>query len=243
MQFTLKRKFVTATLTATITLLFLTNNVYAHTITVPTSAYFGFGTGNYINFGVEKSFDTIYRENNYWYFDDYGFQVQDANMTINKLYEAAELTFTLSAPTNTTSTAKVVVPAFLGKPTRVDFNGVAQTEGEGWTWNDETLTVTVSPTHSSDVIVTIYFSTGQAPSTPPSTPPYQEHPVEQPPYTPPMLPKPEVEFQYGIIVAVGVIVALLVFVGASGRQKRSWKDSKTDFAKKWKKKTRRKYAS
>jgi len=81
-----------------------------------------------------------------------------------------------------------------------------------------------------------------------STGPGGVSPPPPPPYIPPVeLPKvPGAEFNYGIMILVGV-VGVAVVVGVAGRGKRSTQDqwqrklkSNVDLGKKWRKKTRRK---
>ena len=116
--------------------------VSAHDITVPTNAYFGLPIyGTYINFNTETTFDNVYRENSYWYFDGYGFQVQNANMTITKFFTDNELKFMVSAPSGT-SAAKVYC-AEKGKPTTV--SGVSS-----WNYSEVTRIVTITVAHSSE---------------------------------------------------------------------------------------------
>ena len=217
---TLKKKFLTATLTLTILFLFI-SNVYAHTITVPRTTYFGFCNNCYIKFASTQSFDTVYRESNYWYFGEYGFQIQNGNMSINTFFVRDELELEVTAETGKTSTTKVYV-ASKGEPTIV-------TGPDSWSYNDTTKIVTL--TESDAAIITLAWTPISPPGTPSYVPP---PPAEQPPPTPPIeLPKvPGAEFTYGIIVLVGV-VAVATVVAIAGRTTPSLQSQ-------WKKKTKRK---
>jgi len=129
--------------------LFLTliPNVYAHTITVPPTAHFGFGTGDYINFDAEQTFGTVYRENGMWYFDNYGLQVENANLTVSKYFTDNQLNFILTAPSSTISTTKVYCDG-KGKP-------VTLTGASSWSYNIATKIATITVTHSSSQEVTL----------------------------------------------------------------------------------------
>jgi len=118
--------------------------VSAHTITVPTNFYFGIPRyGTYINFNTEKTFDNVYRENDYWYFDGYGFQVQNANMTITDYFTNPYiLKLTVNAPSGTASTTKVYV-GDKGVPKEVWIeNGTL-----AWSYDASTTTLTLEATH------------------------------------------------------------------------------------------------
>jgi len=123
--------------------------VSAHTITVPTNFHFGIPTyGTYINFSIEKTFDNVYRENDYWYFDGYGFQVQNANMTITDYFtNPCILKLTLNAPSGTTSTTQVYVGS---KGVPRDFwieNGTLS-----WNYNALTMILTLEAAHLSRIV-------------------------------------------------------------------------------------------
>ena len=119
----------------------------------------------------------------------------------------------------------------------------------------QSSSTTTGLTANTEALITLPGGTGS-----PSGPGYTPPPVEQPPtYIPPFeLPKvPGAEFNYGIIILVGV-VGVAVVVGIAGREKPSletrwkkktrfvgvssgkWKKTKhTDLSRKWKKKMRR----
>ena len=79
------KQILTAILALTI-LTFLVTNAYAHTITVPTNAYFGFGNGYYIHFNPATTLSTAYRQNNYWYFNGHELSIQNTNLTVNTFF-------------------------------------------------------------------------------------------------------------------------------------------------------------
>lgn len=124
--------------------------VSAHTITVPTNTYFGFGTGSYINFNTQQTFDTIKRENNLWYFDGYGFQVQNANATITNWFTNNKLTFTVDAPSETTSVTKVYV-GDKGEPAKVD-------GATSWNYDSSSRICIINVEHSSSKTVTLNWA-------------------------------------------------------------------------------------
>ena len=124
--------------------------VLAHTITVPTTVHFGLTTyGTYINFNTAKTFNNVYRENNYWYFDGYGFQVQNANMSISNFFTGNKLVFTVSAPSGTSTTE--IYCGDRSKPGRV-------TGAKSWSYNKNTKICTVTVQHSSPATVTLDWS-------------------------------------------------------------------------------------
>jgi hypothetical protein len=116
-------------------------------IIVPSTTYFGLPTyGTYINFQSEQTFDDIYRANDYWFFDGFGFQVQGANMTITSFFQNYVLTFTLNAPSGV-STTKIDTHDY-GEPSSV--SGTTN-----WTYSQGILTIQAN--HSSIVTITISF--------------------------------------------------------------------------------------
>ena len=226
----LKKKFPLAILALTILALFI-SNVYAHTITVPTNVYFGFGNGVYINFNSAKTFDTAYRESGTWYFDNDWFTVSNANMTFTNYFIDDKLIFTLTGSTG--SNATVYFYAY-GRGLSVSV------EGADYATVNSSGIHTITKTLQSSATITVTWLQPSG-STPGGWPPYT--PPEEPPYIPPViLPSPEhaIKFEYAIIIVAVAIIGVLAVLG--GRQKRSWKDSTVDYAKKWKKKTKRKYA-
>jgi len=116
--------------------------VSAHTITVPPNVYFGIPAyGTYINFSTQQTFDTIYRENSYWYFNGYGFQVQNANMTITNFLTNEKLAFAVTALSDTTSTTKVYC-SDKGKP-------ISVSGATSWNYDLATRICTIAVDHSS----------------------------------------------------------------------------------------------
>lgn len=234
------KRLLTGTLALTILALFI-SNVYAHTITVPTNVYFGFGNGLYIRFNPATTFDTTYRENGVWYFDGKGVQVENANLTVEKFFVGYWTILTLEAASTVKSNLTLTN---VDEPTVVYFNDVMD-DRANYTYTTATKTLVCTPTHASTVTVKLYYGTY---SGPPSGSTGPIPPVEQPPYIPPVeLPKvPGPEFQYGIIILVG-IVGVAATVAVVGRSKPSlesqWrkktKAKHVDLSKKWKKKAKR----
>ena len=202
------KRFLTATLALTILFLFV-SNVYAHTVAVPTTAYFGFGNNCYIKFASTQSFGTVYRENSYWYFGVYGFQIQNGNMTINTYFVNGELELKVTPETGKTSTTKVYV-ADKGQPT-------IATGADSCSYNDTTKIVTI--TNSGGAIVTLAWNPS-AYNPPPSGGPPPAPPPPPPATPPPILeaPKYVINFEYlGIFLfAVGSI--LLISMVAKARK-------------------------
>lgn len=117
--------------------------VSAHTITVPTNAYFGIPTyGTYINFNTQQTFDDIYRESNTWNFNTstnklYQFNIQTSNMTITKLFDQNYLDFTTDA-----SPTISINPSNAGynyEPRNVEYTGQGLLS---YSWGGGTLTIT-----------------------------------------------------------------------------------------------------
>lgn len=82
---------------------FAFGDIYYNANTYP----FTFPTyGTAMGFSTNMVFDTVYRESDYWYFNGYGFQVQNANLTITDFFtsDSNKLTFTVSAPSGTSTT-------------------------------------------------------------------------------------------------------------------------------------------
>ena len=153
--------------------------------------------------------------------------LQNANMTINKLMEAKEIKVTFDAASGTTSGVKLSLPS---KPTVVKVEGVERTEGVGWTWSDSYSRITLMPVHSSTVSVSMFWtttstggSTGPGGPTPPITPPIT------PPYVAPITPAPAFPPTLRnviLLVAVAVAVVLLVSSATSEidltKSRRKW---------------------
>jgi hypothetical protein len=77
-----------------------------------TNFHFGFGSGSYLNFNATRTFTTHpYESSDYWYFDGYGFNAQNGNVTITDFFSGGNLFFTVTAPMGNTSTINVYVGA------------------------------------------------------------------------------------------------------------------------------------
>jgi len=133
--------------------------VSAHNITVPTNAYFGFGTDCYIKFDTQQTFDAVKRKGTYWYFNDYGFQVQNANMTITNFFTNNKLVFVTDAPSGITSTTRIYV-GNKGKPYQIVVDG----KQYPIRYDAATRILTIQISHSSPSKVVVNWSTGLFPT-------------------------------------------------------------------------------
>ena len=124
-------------------------------ISVSSNYYFGLPSQDtYINFATAQTFNTLLRANGYWYFNDYRFQVQNANMTINSFFVDNQLTFTLDAESGETSITKIYL-GDLGEPQRILVNGV---DTRPINYDSGTRILTITVTHSSLASVIVDWS-------------------------------------------------------------------------------------
>lgn len=125
--------------------------VYAHTIIVEPNVYFGLPQyGTYISFSTQQAFDLVYRELGYWYFDGYGFQVQNANITITNFGFANNiLAYNLTG--TGTSSSKIYVKE-KGSPASV-------TGATFWNYDSPTKLLTVTATGSVTITVSWLYDT------------------------------------------------------------------------------------
>lgn len=119
--------------------------VSAHTITVPTNAYFGFGTEVYINFDTQQTFDTIKRESNYWYFGDYGLQIQNANATVTTFFSGNKLVYSVTVASGQTGQMQIYCGDY-GRPLSVS-------GATNWVYSSATNIVTLTHTNSTTTTV------------------------------------------------------------------------------------------
>ena len=123
-------------------------------ITVSSNYYFGLPSQDtYINFATAQTFNTLLRANGYWYFNDYRFQVQNANMTINSFFVDNQLTFTLDAGSGETSITKIYL-GDLGEPQQILIDGTRSPIN----YNSGTKILTITVTHSSLASVIVDWS-------------------------------------------------------------------------------------
>ena len=215
-QNNLKKKFHLTILALTIIAL-LVNSVYAHTINVPSNAYFGLpDNGTYINFNPAVTLDTAYRQNNYWYFNNYGFQIENGNMTITDYFTNPNyLYLTITAATGNTSTTKIYV-ATKDKPTTIEINNQIYYEGDNWTFDRTNMILTLTWLHSSDADAIFDWTPIQSGS--PSGGPPSPSPEEVTPFIPPFVPPPEYAINFGYIgiflLVVGSILLIPMFAKA-----------------------------
>lgn len=137
-------------LTVSLALTVLVKCAYSNAEVSPTW-HFGLPSlDTYINFESTQNLTTIQRQNNYWTFDSYQFQVQNANLTINKFFEDRQLIFTVNASTGVNSTTRVYIP---GKSAPEEVDGATS-----WTFDWETGILTVNVQHSSPEEITATWS-------------------------------------------------------------------------------------
>ena len=135
-------------------------------ILFPTHTYFGLPAyGTYITFNTQKTFSNSCRENNYWYFDGYGFQVQAANITITDYFQTATniLKFSITAPSETTSTTKIYV-SNKGQPSTI----IGATSSS---YDIPTKILTMHVSHHSTANIELQWGITPPPPPPPPTPP------------------------------------------------------------------------
>lgn len=180
-------------------------------VTVPTTTNFGFGTASYINFNTPKTFNTVYRENDYWYFDNYRFQVQNANMTITDLFvsDSNVLKLTLSASSGTTSTTKIYTEK--GKP--VDVTGAYD-----YSYDATTKILTIQAEHASPAYITVSWTgtSGDGGGMPTPTPSPSPEGAPPPPFV-------LTEQDLIIIAVAAVLVVILIVTVAADQYEQQWK--------------------
>jgi len=131
----------TLTLPIVFLLLALTSTALA-TATTSSTCYFGNpALGTYINFENTQTLTTAYRQGDYWFFDSYRFQVQNANLTINKYFQNLQLIFTVSAGSGVDSTTHIYIP---GKSSPNNVTGATT-----WSFDWATSILTVNVHHAS----------------------------------------------------------------------------------------------
>lgn len=167
-------------------------------------------------------------------------KVENANLTVNTWFDGVKFEGTVSAPSGTTSTTTLVVPASLGKPSVCKLNGVEMEEGKGWTWQDASYTLTFTTEHHSSEVLTAEWvttgtggSSGSSGGAPSPLPP----PQPSPPIAVPIEPTRVNLVVIGVIIIVGVIL----FATVSGEEdtllssRKRWKKTRSKTKKtKWK---------
>jgi len=190
------------------------------TVTIPPSWHGGkFPSDNcYISFSETHTFNNVYRdENNFWFFDDYGFYVTNANATITNFFDTDLnlLELTLYASTGTTSELRVYI-ADKGMPIFVSINGLTykvpsstKTEfdnfnGDCWFYSSSSNILYIKAQHHSPVNVAIGWA---------MISPYVAPPTPQPtPTPPPTPPAPTINYQTLTIVIILLIVTIVVIL-------------------------------
>ena len=122
-----------------------TGTIVFKTITLGSNVYFGLpACKTYINFATPQILRSAYREDNFWYFNGYGFQVQNANITITNFFVNNELNFTVQAPVGTLSTIIIYIKD-KGQPETV-------IGASDWSYDDATKILIITATHTSSTI-------------------------------------------------------------------------------------------
>jgi hypothetical protein len=143
-----RAKHTFACLLALTCLALLVDTAYSQVVVSP-NVHFGLPAyATYIQFSTEKTFDTIYREDNYWYFNGYGFQVQNANMTITKFFQNNQLIFRLSSTSPNASISKIYVKSY-GSPYTIGGTTV-------WSYTDLDKILTIQ-TNQSSITITVQW--------------------------------------------------------------------------------------
>lgn len=106
--------------------------VCSASVHVPTTCHFGFASDSYVSFSSSKIFDSVSRESGFWFFNDYGFQIVNGNVSISNYFVGDQLTFSLDA---SDSCEVDVYVSSLGEPSTVWVNDV---ESDDYTFNEST---------------------------------------------------------------------------------------------------------
>jgi hypothetical protein len=106
----IKKKFV-LTLFLLLFLFSLASRAFA-TVYVEPEMYFGFSDNSFLNFSSSQTFNTYYLEDNWWWFDSYGFNFVGLNGTVTSLYSSDTLAVsgTASGFSGSTHTIYIVCP-------------------------------------------------------------------------------------------------------------------------------------
>lgn len=113
-------------------------------ITISPKVHFGLPPyATYINFSTQQTLTNLTLNNAswFWYFEEYGFQIQNANATITNFFIDNQLTLNVYAPTGNTSTTKIYC-ADKGEP--ISVKGATS-----WNYDSGTKILTANISHSS----------------------------------------------------------------------------------------------
>lgn len=186
------------------------------TVTIPPSWHGGkFPSDNcYISFSKTHTFNNVYRdENNFWFFNDYGFYVKNANATITNFFDTDSnlLELTLYASTETISELRVYI-ADKGIPIFVSINEVTynipfstKTEfdnfnGNCWFYNPSNNILYIKAQHHSPVSMAIGWTLPYVAPTPQPTP------------TPTPTPTPPAPTNYQTLTITVTLLIIIVIV-------------------------------
>lgn len=90
----------------------------------------------YVVLEESRSFSTLHRSNDYWYFGDYYFRVTDGNLSIIQFF--TDKTLKIDVATDSTASISAQIPQYEGQPVSVD--GVVET----WAYDESAGLLTVS---------------------------------------------------------------------------------------------------
>jgi hypothetical protein len=114
--------------------------------------YYGLGKNSYINFASTQTFTSLYHESisnatygDFWFFDNYGIQVQNCNVTVNTWFSDNILNLTLNGYPGTTGNVNLYV-GDLG-------SFVAVAGASVWNYNDTDQVVRISVINPNDSVV------------------------------------------------------------------------------------------
>lgn len=120
-------------------------------VVVPSSTYFGFTSGYYLNFDSTMTFTlSPYKISDTWYFEGDGITLTGANATITAYYESDQLVFTLTSGVGENSAFKIDTGSY-GAPVEV-------TGASSWSFDTPTNVLTVLRSHSVATAYTITVS-------------------------------------------------------------------------------------
>ncbi|MEM2261050.1 MAG: hypothetical protein QXK24_01230 [Ignisphaera sp.] len=219
----------------TLLLTFFPSSVLAG-IDVSSYAHFGFMNGCYINFASRQTFFSIYRENGMWFFNGYGFRIDDGNMTITQFFTEPKPKTTLfkasiSAPSLILSQTKIYIKD-LGSPSLVYVNNqeieasgsyleFTQKRDTTWFYDEGDKVVYIKIKHLSTMELEIVWTEDRTktqpriivnlPAFPNITIPEITIPVPSP-----LIGVPSLNSPSGIIM-VGMLVALFLFISRRQR--------------------------
>lgn len=141
------------------------------TVYVYPESYFGFNDDSWLNFSSNQQFSNVYLEDNWWWFDSYGFRFIGLNGTVTSLYSSDTLTITGSTSgfSGTTHTIYFVAP-YINVPITYSGGGISYSDYSSGTFgfnlkDSYTLTVTFNTGYTTTSYMGITTVTSTATST------------------------------------------------------------------------------